>query len=550
MQETVPCAVCGELFKTIGWRHLKSHDLTTSEYKHLYPNSPLRSEAATARKKAGATRANVDRKGIPRSAEVKEQISQTKADNPTVAWNKGVPMSSERKEHLSTIRKELFKTGELIHWNSGQTTPDTVKQKIRDTTNTRVAPIRHANEQRKQRKLDAVVATNAELLANISSFGVQFKDRLNSESYNTTRRLEGILNHLEVCVAEQLTMQRVVCDVGAPGLMLYEMLCDVCSTRFDITNQYFRPNKREVREVGYCPTCHPRLYTSSAGELDLLSVVVDLLPGEDIIPNDRVALSGRELDIYIPNRNIGIEYNGLYWHREDCRSDKTHINTKRIDANKLGIRVINIFEDEWIHNRDICINRLTHILGLNTRSIHARKCSLQEIDAGQSSEFLDKHHIQGSDRSTIKCGAFHDGELVAVMTFKKTNISKGGNGSQWELSRFASAPNLKIPGIASRLFKMFRSLVETDNPIISYSDNRWNTGHLYQSLGFECTGVTPPNYWYMPPNCSGRIHRAAFMKHKLIDRGYDRNKTEKQIMNDIGYLRIYDCGSTRWEFNK
>ncbi|MFW6219888.1 MAG: hypothetical protein ACOC33_03530, partial [bacterium] len=60
---------------------------------------------------------------------------------------------------------------------------------------------------------------------------------------------------------------------------------------------------------------------------------------------------------------------------------------------------------------------------------------------------------------------------------------------------------------------------------------------------------TEPNYWYFKINDStrSRHHRFKFRKSILVEEGYDPNKTEKEIMNERGYLRIYDCGSIKYQ---
>jgi hypothetical protein len=46
-----------------------------------------------------------------------------------------------------------------------------------------------------------------------------------------------------------------------------------------------------------------------------------------------------------------------------------------------------------------------------------------------------------------------------------------------------------------------------------------------------------------------RHHRFTFRKSELVRMGHDKNKTEPQIMTDLGYARIWDCGSLKYEFN-
>jgi hypothetical protein len=44
-----------------------------------------------------------------------------------------------------------------------------------------------------------------------------------------------------------------------------------------------------------------------------------------------------------------------------------------------------------------------------------------------------------------------------------------------------------------------------------------------------------------------KSHRFNYRKDKLVKDGYDKSKTEVQIMNERGFYRIFDCGSKKWE---
>jgi hypothetical protein len=69
---------------------------------------------------------------------------------------------------------------------------------------------------------------------------------------------------------------------------------------------------------------------------------------------------------------------------------------------------------------------------------------------------------------------------------------------------------------------------------------------MYKNLGFKKIHQSPPNYWYVINDL--RYYRFNFRKSILIKEGFDKNKTEKEIMFDRKIYRIYDCGNIRWEF--
>ena len=60
---------------------------------------------------------------------------------------------------------------------------------------------------------------------------------------------------------------------------------------------------------------------------------------------------------------------------------------------------------------------------------------------------------------------------------------------------------------------------------------------------------TSPNYWYTKDHKS-RNHRFKFTKQKVIKMGGDPNLTEWQNMQNFGYDRIWDCGSSKWVWSR
>jgi hypothetical protein len=266
---------------------------------------------------------------------------------------------------------------------------------------------------------------------------------------------------------------------------------------------------------------------------------------------DRTVLYPKEIDFLNEELKIGIEYCGLYWHSEINGKDKTYHLKKTIEAASEGYRLIQIFEDEWILKKEIVKSRIINILGLSKKGIGARKTIVKEISHSEAKMFLDANHIQGSGTGDfLRYGAMHDKKIIAVMTFSKSRLALGSKSkNSIELLRFAT-DGRNHPGIASKLFKTF---IKEHDPqrVISYADRRWSEGRLYKSLGFIETTPTLPNYWYFEMNSLKRTHRFShrkdIIKH-LVENG--DKKTERQIQEERGYLRIWDCGNLKFEYQR
>jgi len=293
-----------------------------------------------------------------------------------------------------------------------------------------------------------------------------------------------------------------------------------------------------------CPTCHPRFMGDSQSERELREFVKSL--GIDIIENDRKIISPKELDIIIPSHNLAIEHNGTFFHSEIYKPKYYHLNKTKA-CEKIGIRLLHYFEDEWIQKKDLIKNMLTYTLNLsNSPRINARDCIIKTIDQNVSDEFLDTYHIQGKtigDR--IKLGAFHNNKLVSLMTFRSNN--KIGLESEWMLNRFCSDYNFIIPGVASKLLSHFKNNYSWDK-IITYAERRLSDGDLYKKLGFSFIKYTDVNFWYTNGGLIREDRR--FVIHKMKKEEIKNGITQDQFMAAKGYFKIYGCGNLRFELLK
>lgn len=296
-----------------------------------------------------------------------------------------------------------------------------------------------------------------------------------------------------------------------------------------------------------CPICYPSDNTSIA-ERKITEIIRKKY--SDIVVGSRMIIPPKELDIYIPQLKLAIEYNGLYWHCNHMLNNdrKYHLN-KTEDCLKKDIQLIHIFEDEWDFKRDIVISRIKNLIGLWDNVVYARKCIIKELDNKTKSDFLNTNHIQGDCASKYNYGLYYNDELVSIMTFGSYRKSMGRDvvNNEYELLRFCNKLNYHIPGGASKLFKHF---IKCLNPskIISYADRRWSKGNLYEKLGFKFVKYTDPNYWYIIHGY--RKHRFGYRKNVLKQKlkNYDENLTEYQNMLNNGYDCIYDCGNMLFEY--
>lgn len=319
--------------------------------------------------------------------------------------------------------------------------------------------------------------------------------------------------------------------------------CDTCNNfEYKVTpNKFISLSRR-------CPKCNI-LSQTSKGEDKIYNYIIDLDPNITIIRNDRTLLDGQELDLYLPDYNVAIEFDGLYWHSEDSGKDKKYHLDKTNKCLSKGIQLIHIFEDELELKEDIVKSKLKSILQKsNNERIYARKCIVKKIDSpAVKNKFLNLNHIQGSDSSSIQLGLYtkDTNKLVSVMTFCKPRVALGLKNTKYdyELSRFASDINYIVIGGFSKLLSYFKKNYEW-NELVTYADRRWSKGMVYIKNGWTLDHISEPNYWY----CKGldRYHRYNFRKQVLKEKFpniYKEELTEFEIMDKSNYSRIWDCGN-------
>jgi len=267
---------------------------------------------------------------------------------------------------------------------------------------------------------------------------------------------------------------------------------------------------------------------------------------KEIQQSNRLILNGKELDIFLPNSNIAIEYNGLYSHyyrpeetKESLIKGKKYHLEKTIECEKKGIQLLQFYSDEWLNKEDIVKSIIKSKLNLNQK-LYARKCEKIIINSYDKNKFLNENHIQGEDKSKVKLGLIYNNELVCLMTFCKSRFNKS---YEWELSRFSCKKGINVIGGFSRLLKWFKE--EYSGSIISYADRRYSNGNVYRKNGFNLLRINSPSYYYVDKKYQERFNRMKFQKKNIG--AYDCTEYEKA--RELGFNKIYDCGTLTFALN-
>lgn len=274
---------------------------------------------------------------------------------------------------------------------------------------------------------------------------------------------------------------------------------------------------------------------------------------------NRTLIGPKELDIYLPEHNIAVEFCGMYWHSHSDRADEKknkgrHAEKHRLCAEK-GIRLITIYETEWQERPKAIKRMLRNAIGKTKGRLMARKCDLRSVERPEAAAFYEKFHPQGGSGTGTHYGMYHKNKLVACMrfTYGANDRGHGAKSRQWTLSRYATC--ISVAGAASRLFKAF--LREHEPAAVkSFSDNRLFGGGMYAQLGFDLEADVVPDYqvWSQKLGLRPKPHyQRRLLPARLKDHGVKEafdpktdTRTEAEMTYLMGARRIYDCGKKRW----
>lgn len=286
--------------------------------------------------------------------------------------------------------------------------------------------------------------------------------------------------------------------------------------------------KHHLRGSG-CPKC-----SISSGHSAILNFINSIYHG-DVIVNDRDIIAPYEVDIFIPDRKLGIEFHGVYWHSFDSAEsyEEKYRHALKADLAK-DFKLLQFFESEWLTKPDIVKSMISNAFG-NSNKIHARKCVVKQIDNGSFVDCCNRWHLSGGRPARFCYGLFYEGELISVIGFS------GHCKYDFEIIRFATKLGCVIVGGLSKLLKHFiRS--EKPSTIFTYADRRHSVGNSYLKCGFVNVGHTGPNYFYVLGN--RMFSRQRFQKRLLAGklRFFNAELSESENMFVNGYRRIWDAG--------
>ena len=309
------------------------------------------------------------------------------------------------------------------------------------------------------------------------------------KEWNTQRHLSS--RTLNILANKELLKNFIIENNIQNGIQLAEKLkCSIATTEHKIKN--FKLN-------------YLFDYSKSLPEKEIRDFIQQFFI---IKSNTKKELNGKEIDIYIPSKNIGIEFNGNYWHGEHCKDAYYHQN-KSLKAKENGIFLYHIFEYEWKMNKDKIFSQIKDILDIDRKIITSDNTEVK---------------VNDNKLGNISVGLYKNDELLMSMVFQRLKKNN------YKLIKFGIDNNIKVNNGYKIMLEYFIRMYNP-NKIIAYSDFSKNNDIFYENLQMKEVMLTQPNYiWFK----NGKIKKS-------------RNIT---LMKSKGYYRIYDSGRKKWVWEK
>lgn len=314
----------------------------------------------------------------------------------------------------------------------------------------------------------------------------------------------------------------------------YKCRCLKCGNEIEIA-----PHNNNFR----CSICYEKNSISSYEEKEIVKYIESIYSGR-IEKNYRRLISPLEVDIYVPEKKLAIEFDGNFWHNEYSK-DKSYHKMKTQLCEEKGVHLIHVFEYEWKSDEDEIKSILKSFLTSDSQKVYARNCNVKEVSSDEAKAFADSNHLQGHANANVYLGLFCNDELVEIETFGHPRFCRK---YEWELVRECSKKDVSVVGGKSKLFTYFLKHYDPEN-VVSYCDASKFTGDSYLKCGMKLIGWNCPGYVWSYGNKI--LSRYQCQKHKLVKEHPElKESTEADIMHVLGYARIYDSGQKVFLWSK
>ena len=297
-----------------------------------------------------------------------------------------------------------------------------------------------------------------------------------------------------------------------------------------------------------CPQCMQ--WGTSILEQEVIAYVKSILPKDvEIKENDRKLISPKELDIYIPELSVAVEFNGLYWHSEANGKSKNYHYNKWKQCKSKNVQLITVWEDDWLYRQEHVKSQLSTLLRTpdkNLPTIHASKLSTKEVDKNKAKEFYNSSYLKefSSDSNYYALVDNEKDSMCALLTWKQVDEKVVIIEDYCEKDSVVNGLEKLIHHILKRINNK-----NVEN-VIAHIDNSSVYRASFEKIGFMQVQSVKHIFSYVVKR--ERVHEshmsAAFFKdnQELV---YDSDLTLEELKIKNGITKLWDCGKISYVLN-
>jgi very-short-patch-repair endonuclease len=270
-----------------------------------------------------------------------------------------------------------------------------------------------------------------------------------------------------------------------------------------------------VRKYGF-----DKAITIGKYQTDIESVIENILQSNNIKYQHSTKLDKYYPDFILPDYNIIIEADGLYWHSDAVNKNNNYHKEKMFCYESLGYRTLFFRENEINNQTDIVASIIKNSCKMSNK-IYARQCKIVELDKQERKMFFNSNHLMGVGSGRCYGLSFGNNIVSALQFTIKNNVV--------DISRFCNVLNTSVTGGYSKLINSVIINHKDVNKIQTFVDRRYGVGSYLISMGFELL-----------------TNRLSFVWIKN-EKTYHRMKYRGNSGYEYGMYKLWDCGQYKFE---
>jgi hypothetical protein len=280
--------------------------------------------------------------------------------------------------------------------------------------------------------------------------------------------------------------------------------------------------------------------TGSTNQLEIFEWLTEL--GFNAVYNTRSIIPPKEIDIWLPDYNLGIEYNGIYRHSEfSGGKDKNYHSAKLQLCKDKNIDLIQICSLHYDNKLDVVRGIILRRLNA-TNKIQSKDCLVKKVAFDDASTFAISNRVTDLllNTDSINMGLMCNDQIIQLISF---NLIVEGI---WEIEVVRSN-NFDVIGGFNQILRFF---IDKFKPkIISTKvDLRYYSGEELSVFGFKYKAHLTPtcryvyNYWTLEQQSEG-------IKQELTLNGFDLITHNRASLQELKYDIVWDCGYEIWQLS-